>query len=61
MKIAGETANALIIEDSGYIVRVPKDPKAIPEKSIIIGTADKTKDAVKLVEKWVKEREQKEE
>jgi len=58
MKIAGETANALIIEDSDYIFKVPKDPKAIPEKSVIIGTTDKTKDAIKLVEKWVKEQEE---
>jgi len=57
MEIVGETRNGLIIKHSIYVIRVPKDPKAIPAKSIVIEGSDKTGDVVKLVEKWLKEKE----
>jgi len=52
-----ESANmiSLLHSDSNQIIRVPKDPKNIPDKSIIIGTTDITSEVKKLVKKLVKE------
>jgi len=48
----GETLTQFILKDeeSGLLIRVPKEAKNIPEKSIIIGTDDVTDDVKKFVE-----------
>jgi len=51
LKKIGETLTQFVLKDeeSGLLIRVPKESKNIPPKSIIIGTADVTGDVKKFV------------
>jgi len=48
----GETLTQFTLKDeeSGVQIRVPKETKNIPPKSIMIGTSDVTEDVKKFVE-----------
>jgi len=49
----GETPTQFVLkdEDTGILIRVPKDAKAIPKGSVVIGTEDVTKDVKAFVRK----------
>jgi len=58
----GELRNAFVVKDkvSGATFRLPKDPKKIPDKSVLIGTVDRTSEARSFVEKLLAKEEEKE-